>query len=119
MTTAQIASRLETLCRQGDFRTAVEDLYAADAVSIEPEASGGFEKETHGKDNILQKGEKFYDLVETMHKLDIRDTTVTGNIIALVMGMDITMKGKPRTSWEELCVYQVKDGKIISEQFFL
>ncbi|WP_109700647.1 SnoaL-like domain-containing protein [Chitinophaga deserti] len=119
MTTAQIAHRLETLCRQGDFRTAVEDLYAADSVSIEPEASGGFEKETRGKDKILQKGEQFNSMVETVHGIDIRDTTITGNIIALVLAMDVTMKGKPRATWEELCVYQVKEGKIISEQFFM
>ncbi len=119
MTTAQIAHRLETLCRQGDFRTAVEDLYASDAVSIEPEASQGFEKETHGKDNILQKGDQFSSMVDTVHGIDIRDTTITGNTFALVLTMDVTMKGRPRATWEELCVYQVKDGKIISEQFFM
>jgi len=29
------------------------------------------------------------------------------------------MKGRPRANFEELCVYQVKDGKIVSEQFFM
>jgi len=33
--------------------------------------------------------------------------------------MDVTMKGQARSSFEELCVYRVKDGKIISEQFFM
>lgn len=119
MTTAQIASRLETLCREGDFHTAVSELFADEAVSIEPFETPDFPKETSGKDKILEKGRKFDELVGTMHSLTVRDTVVTGNVIAFVLGMDVTMKGKPRTQWEELCVYQVKDGKVVSEQFFM
>jgi hypothetical protein len=29
----------------------------------------------------------------------------------------VTMKGKPRQKMTELCVYDVKDGKIIAEEF--
>ncbi len=29
------------------------------------------------------------------------------------------MKGQGRMNMTELCVYQVKDGKVISEQFFV
>jgi len=28
------------------------------------------------------------------------------------------MKGKDRMQMEESCVYEVKDGKVVSEQFF-
>ena len=31
---------------------------------------------------------------------------------------DATRKGMPRMKFEELCLYQVKDGKITKEQFF-
>ena len=31
--------------------------------------------------------------------------------------MDIKMKGRERSTIEELCLYEVKDGKIIKEQF--
>ncbi len=31
--------------------------------------------------------------------------------------MDVTMKGQDRMAMPELCVYEVKDGKIASEQF--
>ncbi len=67
MTTAQIASRLETLCREGDFHTAVAELFADDAASIEPFETPAFPKETHGKDNILKKGDQFGAMVDTMH----------------------------------------------------
>jgi hypothetical protein len=32
--------------------------------------------------------------------------------------MDAKMKGAERSTMSEICVYKVKDGKIISEQFF-
>jgi hypothetical protein len=35
------------------------------------------------------------------------------------MQLDMTMKGQGRTNMAELCVYQVKDGKIVAEQFFM
>jgi len=34
------------------------------------------------------------------------------------MGMDITMKGQSRMQMDEVAVYEVKDGKIVTEQFF-
>jgi len=34
------------------------------------------------------------------------------------MGMDVTMKGAPRMNMDEICLYEVKDGKIIREEFF-
>jgi limonene-1,2-epoxide hydrolase len=34
------------------------------------------------------------------------------------MGMDVTMKGPGRVQMDEIAVYEVKDGKIVKEQFF-
>lgn len=34
------------------------------------------------------------------------------------MTMDITMKGMGRFTMEEICVYEVNDGKIVREDFF-
>ena len=36
MSTQQIAARLAELCRQGEFEAAQKELFAKDAVSIEP-----------------------------------------------------------------------------------
>jgi hypothetical protein len=44
---------------------------------------------------------------------------VAGNAIAMTLSMDVTMKGRGRMKLEEVCVYEVKDGKIASEQFFM
>lgn len=43
---------------------------------------------------------------------------VGGNYFSVAMGMDVTMKGAGRMNMDEICVYEVKNGKIVKEQFF-
>jgi ketosteroid isomerase-like protein len=119
MTTAQIANRLVELCRQGQWGTAQKELFANDVVSIEPYATPDFEKETKGLDAVLKKGEKFDAMVETTHQLEVSDPIVAGNSFACTLRMDVTMKGKGRMDMTELCIYQVKDGKVVSEMFMM
>jgi hypothetical protein len=119
MNTKDIAKRLVTLCSKGDFEAAQKELYSADAVSIEPEATPAFEKETRGLDAIFKKGKKFGEMVEKMHSIAVSDPIVAGDVFACSMTIDATMKGRGRTRMEEICVYEVKDGKIISEHFHM
>ena len=119
MTTEQIASRLAELCRQGQFQAAQEELFADNAVSIEPEATQSFAKETKGLRAIIEKGHKWESMVEQVHGCSTSRPLVAGNAIAFTLTMDVTMKGRGRTKLEEICAYEVKDGKIVSEQFFM
>jgi hypothetical protein len=119
MTTQDIANQLVAYCRKGDWNGAQQNLFDKNAKSIEPYATPEFEKETVGLDAIVKKGQKFETMVEKMHSLEVSEPLIAGNTIALTMTMDVTMKGKQRMKAPELCVYQVKDGKIISEQFFV
>jgi hypothetical protein len=119
MTTQQIATRLAELCRMGQFEAAQKELYADDVVSIEPYETPEFAKETKGLDAIIEKGHKFESMVEEMHGGSVSEPLVAENSFAFVMSMDMTMKGKGRMNMSELCVYQVKDGKVVSEQFFM
>jgi hypothetical protein len=118
MTTNQIANRLVELCRQGQFETAQKELFAKDALSIEPNASPAFDKETKGLDAIIEKGKKWEDMVEAMNKLDVSEPMVASNSFACTMHMDVTMKNKEHWDMTELCTYTIKDGKIVTEQFF-
>jgi hypothetical protein len=119
MNTPQIANRLVELCKEGQWEEAQTELYATDAVSIEPEASPAFDKETKGLEAIVEKGKKFDGMVDTLHLVRVSEPLVTPSAIAFTLEMDITMKGKERETWTELCLYQVKDEKIVSEQFFI
>ena len=119
METKEIAKRLADYCRKADWDGAHTELYAENAKSVEPYASDGFEKETTGLKAIREKGKKFDSMVEQVHKIEVSEPLVAGNSIAFTLGMDITMKGKGRMNNPELCVYQVKDGKIVAEEFFV
>jgi hypothetical protein len=117
MTTKEIAERLVNYCRKTDYETAQRELYADNAVSLEPYDTPEFSKETKGRAAIIEKGKKFSSMVEQMHSHAVSDPLVAGNSFACTMQMDVTMKGQGRMNMTELCVYEVKDGKVVSEQF--
>jgi limonene-1,2-epoxide hydrolase len=119
MSTKEIANRLVELCSKGDFEAAQKELFSNDAISIEPYGTPEFDKETKGLDAILEKGKKWSTMVEEYHEMNVSQPLVATNSFALTMLMDVTMKGKGRMSMTEVCVYEVKDGKIVSERFFV
>jgi hypothetical protein len=119
MTTQEIAARLAELCKNAEWEQAYKELFAGNAVSIEPEAMGPFEKETKGLDAMLKKAAIFGEMVEAFHSAEVSEPLVAGNSIAFKLTIDATMKGRGRQPMTELCVYKVKDGKILSEEFFM
>lgn len=119
MTTVDIANRLVEFCRKGDFESAQKELFAEDAVSIEPHSTSDFEKETKGLDKILAKGKKWGEMVEENHGGEVSEPLMADSSFAVTMSMDVTMKGGQRMNMTELCIYHVKDGKIVSEQFLM
>lgn len=119
MTTSEIATRLVDLCRKGDWEKAQKELYADNAISIEPQATPAFEKETKGLERIVEKGRLFDSMMKELHSVETSEPLVTANAIAFTLTMDITMKERGREKWNELCVYEVKDGKIVSEHFYM
>jgi limonene-1,2-epoxide hydrolase len=71
-----------------------------------------------GLDAIKAKSVAFQAGVEEFHGAVISEPIVAGNSFAITWAMDATFKGRGRMTIEEVCVYQVKDGKITLEQFF-
>lgn len=117
MTTQEIATRLYEHCKQGQFETAQNELFSASASSTENNMKG--EQETViGIDAIKEKGKKFQSMVEEMHSAYTNEPKVFGKNIFMEMGMDVTMKGMGRMNMNEMCAYEVKDDKIISERFY-
>ena len=119
MSTERIAARLVELCRQGEFAQAQDELYAANAVSIEPDGlPEGMLGNVEGIDAIREKGRQFRERTETLHSLTVSDALIAGNWFSVTMSMDITMKQFGRMTMGEVCVYRVHEDKIVSEQFF-
>jgi ketosteroid isomerase-like protein len=116
--TEEIAKRLAAHCSKGDFEAAQNELFSPDAVSIEMKDSPAFAKETKGLEAIRAKGRKFSGMIERIHSIRVSPLIVTGDAFACALTIDADMKGQGRTTMSEICVYEVKDGKIVAERFF-
>jgi len=117
MTTAEVAEKFNQLSKEGKWEKIQDELFAENAVSIEPPNSPGMQS-VEGLAAIKQKGKMFNEMVEEMHGGYSTDPVVAGNHFSVGMGMDVTMKGQGRTKMDEIALYEVKDGKIVKEQFF-
>jgi hypothetical protein len=119
MTTQDVANRFNELAQTGQWDKVQEELYADNAVSIEPAHAAAMGMgNAEGIDAIKEKGKAFNAMVEEMHGGYSTEPVVAGNHFSVAMGMDITMKGMGRSKMDEIAVYEVKDGKIVKEQFF-
>lgn len=116
-TTQEVANRFDELAKTGQWNEIQDELFADDASSIEPENSPGMQS-VHGLAGIREKGKKFQEMVEEMHGGYSSAPVVGGRFFAVSMGMDCTMKGMGRQKMDEIALYEVKDGKIVKEQFF-
>ena len=116
MTTQEVADRFNELAQQGNFEQILAELFSQDAKSIEPAQSNW--QSVQGLDKIMEKGKAWHDMTEEMHSGYTGTPIVAGNFFSCTMGMDVTVKGQGRMKMDEIAVYEVKDGKIVSEQFF-
>ncbi len=117
MTTQEVANRFDGLAQTGNWPLILDELYSENAVSIEPAHAQGLST-VEGLDAIRKKGAEFGSMVEEMHGGYSNTPVVAGTHFAVAMGMDVTMKGMGRVNMDEIAVYEVKDGKIVKEQFF-
>lgn len=119
MNTQQVADRLVELCRQGKYEQAQDELYADDAVSIEMEGSpSGAAGNVKGMDAIREKGRQWAANIVEIHGGSVSDPVVAADWFSVAMGIDATYKDMGRMDMQEICVYRVRDGKIVHEQFF-
>ncbi len=116
MNTQQVADRLVALCREQKNDEALEELYADNCTSREmPGMPNDF---VEGKDAIKKKSEAWYATVEEFHGGDVGDPIVAGDHFSCTMKFDCTFKDRGRVAMEEVAIFEVKDDKIVAEQFF-
>ncbi|MEO6633501.1 MAG: nuclear transport factor 2 family protein [Mucilaginibacter sp.] len=116
MNTQQVADRLAALCREGKNMDAINELY--DDKIVSQEMKGMPMERAEGIEAVKGKSEYWYNSVEEIHGVEISDAIVTGNFFSIAMEMDVTYKEHGRTNMHEIAVYEVRNGKIVFEQFF-
>jgi ketosteroid isomerase-like protein len=73
---------------------------------------------TEGKEAVIGKNQYWYSTVEEIHSGEVSEPIVSGDFFTVSMYMDVTYKEGGRMPMQEIAVYEVKDGKIVAEQFF-
>jgi ketosteroid isomerase-like protein len=117
MKTNEVAARLVALCRQGQFAAAQRELYSPNTVSIEPAGTPG-PREVRGLAALGEK-EKMFSSTFEVHRCEVSDPVVADAFFCCSMMVDVTeRKSGARFPLNELCLYEVRDGKIVTEQFF-
>jgi len=117
MTTQEVANKWTEMCRERKNLECINELYADEVISKEmPGVPYG--ELLSGKENIYNKNKQWLGSVLDFHSNEISEPIIAGNYFTSTMKFDITFKERGRQQMEEVCVFEVKDGKIKSEQFF-
>lgn len=118
MTTQEVANRLVELCRQGKFEECLQELYSPEIESIEPDGSV-FPKHVKGFEALMKKGEQWQGMIGEFHSSEISDPLVADHFFSITMKSVVTLKGMTeQMNMDEVCLYQVENGKVVLEQFF-
>jgi hypothetical protein len=120
MTTLEVANRYCELAKQNKWTEILYELCEQDLVNREPEhiIARGLQPITKGLEEVKAKGNANREMIEEIHSQYCSLPLIAGNFFSVVLSREITFKGKPRMNLEEIAIFELKEGKIISEQFF-
>jgi hypothetical protein len=114
-TIEEIANRLSSLCNDFKFVDAYTELFSEHAESIDPVYEN---KPLKGLANLVDRERKFLETTE-IHEVRVSEAIFAGNYFSVIISMDFTPQGQERKKVEELAVYKIENGKVISQQFFI
>jgi hypothetical protein len=119
MTTKEVAKKLTQLCKEDKNIEAVETLYSPNIVSIEAMGDEKMPARMEGVSAVLEKNNWWMNL----H--DVQDQKIQGPFFngddqfsIYTSFLMINKESGDKTPMEEVCLYTVKDGKIVEERFF-
>lgn len=116
MNTEQVSHELVDFLKQGNFEGAQKALFHPQVVSIEP-GNTGLPK-TDGLENVLKKGAQFRQSVAAWHGIAVSKPVLSKDHFSIALKVDLTFKGQKPSSLDEIIVYEVNDGKIVTETFY-
>ena|SRR5688500_7072086 len=117
MTPQEVATRFNELAQQEKWFEIQDEFFAENVKSIDPVDSPYFGY-AEGKSQVRKKGEDFVKRIEAVHSASTTEPLVIGNHFTVGRSKDITVQGHGRIQINEIMLYEVKDGRIVLEQFF-
>ena len=112
MSTGTVARRLIELCRAGQFDRAFDELYSEDACSVEAEG------QARGLAAIRRKSKAFRERSFQVKSVLVSDPLIAGPFFTVAMHLNATCNKGAEKALKEVCVYEVRNDKIVREQFF-
>jgi hypothetical protein len=116
-TVHEVAARFAALAAEEKWFEIQDELFADQVKSIEPSGSP-YLKDAQGKAEVRQKGLNWISQIEAVHQTSTTSPVVGGNYFAVGRTIDITAREFGRIQINEIMLYEVYNGKILSEQFF-
>jgi hypothetical protein len=117
MNTEEVATRLVELCRNGEWRKALDELYAKDIVSVEAHQMENMPAEMRGIDQVRGKTDWWEKNME-VHSAKVSGPFVARDTFVVQFDIDVTDKAsKKRMQMSEVGIYTVKNGKVAREEF--
>ena len=117
MTTREVATRFNELAQQEKWFEIQDEFFADNVKSIEPPDSP-YMGYAEGKSQVRKKAEDFIKRIEVFHGGHTSEPLVNGNHFTVGRSKDLTVQGHGRIQINEIMLYEVRNGKIVSEQFF-
>lgn len=117
MTNKEIANRLHQLVKAGDYFTAYDELFDTNAVAIEPQLAEMGLAQVQGIDKVKEKVGTLGEGIEELISRQMSAPITTDTHIAFTNVVKAKMKNGQNFHLNEICLYEVKEGKIISESF--
>lgn len=114
MTTLDVAKDFTALLKKGEDEAAAAK-YNADTI-VSYEAMDGPMAVARGKEAIKQKGE-WWRANHEVHGGSVEGPYVNGDQFVVRFKFDVTPKGGQRMNMDEVGIYTVENGKIVSERF--
>lgn len=119
MNSQQIANRLVALLRQGDYFTIYDELFHPTEVEhVEPQAPAPAFQHLKGVAAIKAKDEQMGAMIQSISLPKVGEPIVSPNAIALHYQIKGELKDSSALAMDEVIVYELQDGKIVSERFF-
>ena len=117
MTTGQVAARFAELAREESWFEIQDELFADNVKSIEPPGSPWLGN-AEGKSAVRKKAADWVQRITAAYKQQTTEPIVGEHHFTVGREVDIEVQGLGRVQINQLMLYEVKDGRIVSEQFF-
>lgn len=117
MNNKELIDRFQELAMTEKWFEIQDELFADDIESIEPKGSPWL-PDARGKQTVREKAMAWVNRITAVHSTSTTAPIVAENHFVVGRKMDISVKYLGRIQFDQLMVYEIRDGKIVKEQFF-